>query len=224
MRERRGPLDWLKEKLFIAKDGQEDEVKKKPNLFHYVILVAVVGIGFMLLQDLISPKTAVPVEGQPEETSKAPVETFSSKEEKGSIPTSDFEAYYEDQLTDALQDVTGIGEVKVVVNVDASEKIVYEKNKSHQTQVTKETDKQGGNRTIEDKTTDEQIVIIRNGESEQPIVIETKMPKIRGVLVVAEGADNIQVKKWIIESVTSALDVPIHRVAVMPKKSKGDES
>ena len=55
-----------------------------------------------------------------------------------------------------------------------------------------------------------------------PVVIETKKPAIRGVLVVAKGADNIQVKKWIIEAVTRSLDVPSHRVAVMPKKTKGE--
>ncbi len=65
--------------------------------------------------------------------------------------------------------------------------------------------------------TDEQLVIIRNGDKEVPIVIETKKPEIRGVVVVAQGAENIEVKKWIIEAVTRALGVPSHRVAVMPK-------
>jgi stage III sporulation protein AG len=49
-------------------------------------------------------------------------------------------------------------------------------------------------------------------------VVEYQKPAIRGVLVVAKGAENIQVKKWIIEAVTRSLDVPSHRVAVMPKK------
>jgi stage III sporulation protein AG len=38
------------------------------------------------------------------------------------------------------------------------------------------------------------------------------------VLVVAKGADNIEVKKSIIEAVTRALDIPSHRVAVLAKK------
>ncbi|SIB32256.1 stage III sporulation protein AG [Mycobacteroides abscessus subsp. abscessus] len=75
---------------------------------------------------------------------------------------------------------------------------------------------------MEDLSKEDQLVIIRDGEKEVPIVVETKKPVIRGVLVVAKGADNIQVKKWIIEAVTRSLDVPSHRVAVMPKKSKGE--
>jgi len=37
-------------------------------------------------------------------------------------------------------------------------------------------------------------------------------------LIVAKGADNIRIKKEIIDAVTRALDVPSHRVAVMAKK------
>ena len=79
---------------------------------------------------------------------------------------------------------------------------------------------EGGKRKVEDQSREEQLVIIQEGEKEIPVVTETKKPAIRGVLVVAKGADNIQVKKWIIEAVTRSLDVPSHRVAVMPKKTK----
>ena len=73
-------------------------------------------------------------------------------------------------------------------------------------------------RKVQDTSTDEQVVIIRNGEKEVPIIVGEIKPEIRGVLVVAKGAENIQVKKWIIEAVTRSLGVPSHRVAVMPKK------
>jgi stage III sporulation protein AG len=62
----------------------------------------------------------------------------------------------------------------------------------------------------------------RKGNDEHPIVLETKKPVIRGVLVVAQGAENIHVKQMILEAVTRVLDVPQHKVAVLPKKSKGE--
>ena len=75
---------------------------------------------------------------------------------------------------------------------------------------------------MEDQSQEEQLVTVREGDEEVPVIIETKKPVIRGVLVVAGGAENMTVKNWIIESVTRVLDVPSHKVAVMPKKSKGD--
>ena len=53
------------------------------------------------------------------------------------------------------------------------------------------------------------LVILKSGDKEGPIVVETKkLQTYHGVLVVAKGAENIQIKKWIIEAVTRALDLP----------------
>ena len=79
-------------------------------------------------------------------------------------------------------------------------------------------DQQGGERKVLDQSEEEQLVIIREGDKEVPIVLETKKPQVRGVLVVAKGAENVQIEKRIIESVTKLLDVPSHRVSVMPRK------
>jgi len=146
------------------------------------------------------------------------VPAFGQKSTKQNDIIKTYEDAYENQLKEALEGIQGVGDVTVVVNVDATEKQVLEKNSKTQTQTTDETDREGGKRNVEDSSKEDSLVIIREGENEVPIVVETKKPEIRGVLIVAKGADNIQVKKWIVEAVTRALDVPSHRVAVMPKK------
>jgi stage III sporulation protein AG len=150
------------------------------------------------------------------------METFAQKNTKENTIITDYEQAYEAQLKEALDGMVGVSDVTIVVNVDATEKQVLEKTTTIQTQLTDEKDREGGSRKVEDSSSEEQPVIIQDGEKEVPIVTETKKPEIRGVLVVAKGADNIQVKKWIIEAVTKTLDVPSHRVAVMPKKTKGE--
>ena len=82
-------------------------------------------------------------------------------------------------------------------------------------QTTGETDKTGGKREVEDESLDEKTVIIREGDKETPVVLRTE-PKVRGVLVVAKGVDNIQVKAMV-KAVIRLLDVPAHRVSVSPK-------
>ena len=54
-------------------------------------------------------------------------------------------------------------------------------------------------------------------DKETPVVLRTEKPKVRGVLVVAKGVDNIQVKAMVKEAVIRLLDVPAHRVSVSPK-------
>lgn len=213
---------WIKK--FLGKDGHQDP---KTGKFQYLLLALAIGAAIMLISNLFGNKnvgpnsTTMPVY-QNEKTSEEDVEVFGQKKSSEHKTISDYEHSYETQLKDALETILGVDDVTVVVNIDSTEKKILEKNKVSKSQTTDETDREGGQRKVQDTSEDQQIVIIRNGEKEVPIVIETKKPEIRGVLVVARGADNIQVKKWIIESVTRALDVPSHRVAVMPKKSKGD--
>ena len=139
---------------------------------------------------------------QQEKPEEEAAEVFADKKSSGNNEIEAYEQAYENQLKEALDAIVGVSDVTVVVNVDSTEKRVLEKNSKSQNQVTEETDREGGRRKVEDHSNDDQLVIIQDGEKEVPIVIETKKPAIRGVLVVAKGADNIQVKKWIIEAVT----------------------
>ena len=145
-----------------------------------------------------------------------------SKSDKPKDSIDDYEKEYENQLKEILETIIGVDDVSVVVNVDATSLKVYEKNKSNKNTTTEETDKEGGKRSVTDQSSEEEIVMIKNGDKETPVVVQTKKPDIRGVLVVAQGVDNVQIKQTIIEAVTRVLDVPSHRVAVAPKKIKED--
>ena len=47
-----------------------------------------------------------------------------------------------------------------------------------------------------------------------PFIIKENKPQVEGVLVLAEGADDVNIKNAIIQSVSSLLDVPVHKIAV----------
>ncbi|MGD6966986.1 stage III sporulation protein AG [Rossellomorea vietnamensis] len=212
----RDPLQFLKN-LFSKESEEKAEPGKKPGKYQYFLIVLLFGVAIMLISDMWGggdqeKSMVMETSTQPEED----VPAFGKKDSKDSV-MEQYEDRYENQLREALEEIAGVSDPTIVINVESTERKVYEKDSSSQTQLTKETDREGGNRSIEDKTSDDKLVIIKNGDSEVPVILETKKPKISGVLVVAKGADNIQVKKWIIESVTRVLDVPSHRVAVMPK-------
>ncbi|MGG0716539.1 stage III sporulation protein AG [Robertmurraya massiliosenegalensis] len=211
MEQEKGPLSWLK-KLF-SKEGKLD---KK---YQYFIIILLFGAAIMIVSNTLidEENSSIPVISN-QDGEKEEVETIGTTKAAGSNEISEYEASYEAQLKEALEGIAGVSDVMVVVNVDATEKSIYEKNTVTRSQMTDETDREGGQRKVEDQSKDSQLVIIREGEKEVPIELEKKKPEIRGVLVVAKGADNIQIKKWIVESVTKLLDVPSHRVSVMPRK------
>ncbi len=214
----KGPLSTLKKLFRDSFPFKEDSGK-----FRYLLLVLLFGAAIMLFANFLfednRSDSAVPVLGNNGGGKGDSVETLGkNKLSEGNDMIREYESYYETQLKEALEQISGVSDVTVIVNIDSTEKRILEKNKTIRSQETNETDQEGGERKVLDQSEEEQIVIIREGDREVPIVLETKKPKVRGVLVVAKGAESVQVQKWIIESVTKLLDVPSHRVSVMPRK------
>ena len=194
--------------------------KMKDSKTIYLVLLATAGVIILLISNFFSPtddqdgivvSSTVPQQN---------VEVIGNVDKAANEAIASYEREYENEITDAISKIVGVGKVDVVVNIDSSEVIVLEKNNTTTSQVTTEVDKEGGTRNIEDNSTAETVVVIRSGDKETPVIVETVKPVIRGVLVVAQGAENVQVKKWVVEAVTRALDVPSHRVAVMPMKTE----
>jgi len=222
LREENTFLKWLKKLWKQDQHPNDKNQKKKPTLYFYLLTVLVLGVLFMMVSDFFAEQSeetssadTVPVF---EQEATEDVETFGDKGNNSDKTIADYERSFENAVKEALEAIDGVSDVSIVVNVEATEKKVYQKNRVNQKQITDETDREGGKRTVEDISDDEQVVIVRNGDQEVPVVQETRKPEVRGVLVVAKGADNITVKKWIVEAVTRVLDIPTHRVAVMPKK------
>lgn len=218
MDKNQGPISWLK-KLLI----KENKPDKKTGKYHYLILVLCIGAACMLVGNMLfktdSTASVIPtLKNQQANSSDVPA--FGMKNNSSNKTIADYEQEYENQLKKAIEDMLGVNNVTVVVNIDSTDKQVLEKNKNTKSQTTEETDQSGGHRKVQDSSSDEQVVITRSGDKEVPIVLETKKPEIRGVLIVAKGAENIQVKQMIVEAVTRALDVPSYKVAVTPMFKK----
>ena len=81
-----------------------------------------------------------------------------------------------------------------------------------------ERDNEGGVRTIVETQSNKQVVVIRKDGEDEPVIIKRSTPEIKGVLIVAEGASSSQVKQKIINAASTLLDVPVHKISVLPNK------
>ncbi|HEU5141179.1 MAG TPA: stage III sporulation protein AG [Bacillales bacterium] len=215
---------WITQ-LFKKKDGPH----KKGISLRYLVVILGVGIGLMLFGTFYSgsgssgekdKKTLA--SGQPQKHQDDTQSAFGKSE---SDPSSviEYEEYYESQLKEMLEGIYGVSDVKVQVYVTTSKTKIVGKNKSVDRQSTTETDTKGGTREIEQHNESSDVVILNESDGENPLIIGTEQPKIAGVSVVAGGADNAQVKLWIIDAVHSLYGVPESRISVSPKKQRGNE-
>ncbi|HEO8418702.1 MAG: stage III sporulation protein AG [Niallia sp.] len=212
----KGPLSWIKN--FLSNDGDEKKQGKKT----YIVIVVLFGIAIMLLSNMFfkdDNKAQEVAAYSNDASSEEAEETFGQKANNSNLTIADYEEQYKEEIKEAITAIAGVKDAIVYVNIEGSEKKIYEKNQSQTIQKTEEEDTQGGNRKVEETSNEETVVLVPNGDKQVPIVVETMKPKIVGVLVVAKGAEDIKVKTMIVEAVTRALDVPSHRVSVQPKQN-----
>jgi stage III sporulation protein AG len=198
-------LTWLKQYVNLStKKGK------------YILLIALIGILLILMSNVLTKeKGTSPYDQQNEPDISLP----DSDIEEVSLTTdvNEIESSYNSNLEAMLNQIKGISEVEVMVNVDSTNVQVYEKDLIVGAQTTDETDKNGGERTVEDETKETKLVYVRQGDQEVPIKVQTKKPDVRGVFVVAKGVDDPSNKQLIVESISKVLDVPTYRISVMPK-------
>lgn len=125
----------------------------------------------------------------------------------------------EKKLKQILTKVDGIGEVEVMITAKASKEKVTLKDVPYERTETIEQDSGGGTRNKTEISSEETSVMdkLKDGE-ETPYVTKELQPKIEGVIVVASGAENLQVQTEINEAVVALFDVPAHKIKVMKMK------
>jgi stage III sporulation protein AG len=208
----------MMKKLFSLLKLKKDE-NGKPTMLSYVIIVGLVGLLIMIVSNSFkedrggtNPNLTLPEETSERDTNDSPI----SQDDKLAV-IKQMESDYEQKLKTILEKLNGVSDVDIMVNLDATSLKVYEKNTIKTQQNTNESDTNGGERDIEEISQEQQTVIIRNSNQESPLLIQVKKPDVSGVMVVASGLDNLEVKKMVIEAVAIALDVPTHRVSANPK-------
>lgn len=213
-------LKWLKN--LFEKTGTTG---KKPTKVQYAVLIGLVGIFILLVSQLFdtkdntSPSTPNPLNDQPDVMENDAWKQNNTPDSDKTASITELEKSYAKELENLLNMITGVSDTEVMINIDATAEQVYQTNLIVGTQVTNEEDQNGGTRKIDDETREQNVVIIRKGDEEIPLLIQTKKPSVRGVLVVAKGVDNLEIKRWIVDAVAKVLDVPEHRISVMPKSS-----
>lgn len=123
-------------------------------------------------------------------------------------------------LEEVLSVMEGAGKVKVMITLkDSGEKLV---EKDVITQIKGDTAVDGsGSQNISDRYEEEQSVFASSEEGEEfPYVRKVISPQVEGVVVCAQGGDNLQVKKNITEAIQALFGIDAHKIKVIKMSSK----
>nr|WP_145403924.1 stage III sporulation protein AG [Paenibacillus xylanexedens] len=207
---------WLK-KLETWMGGGENGAKRSQT-FRWLIILGLIGVGIMLFNSFVNVKKI-----DSENIGREPPEqaTSISTMQNDLLEENPFQAIeiaFEDKMKGILENIVGVGTVDVMVTVDSTEELVVQRNVKDSQQLTEETDANGGKRHMTQYTRDGEIITYEISGDQTPIVTKKLKPQIRGVLVVARGAENKVVKDLITDAVEKGLNVAAYRISVVPRK------
>ena len=124
------------------------------------------------------------------------------------------EKQLERRLESVFSKVEGAGEVMVMVTASSSsQKILAE-------EISEENSESNNNGSITKSSKKEnKIVMAENSKgNNEPYVIKEGLPEIEGVVIVAQGGDDIIVQNSLISATEALLNVPAHKIYVLKMK------
>ncbi|WP_042162699.1 stage III sporulation protein AG [Paenibacillus gorillae] len=207
---------WLQGLESLIGGGGGPGGKKRIKTLHILLVIGLIGAALMVINSFLSFNKVEPSAHDPN-----PVPTEEAAWSTGAKEGSTFdliEQPLEQRLKEILEKIVGVGTIDVLVTVDSTEEIVVKENDKESQSITDENDKNGGRRHITSITKEGQVVITEVSGDQKPIVTKTINPRIRGVLVVAKGAENATVRRLIIDAVEKGVNVPANRISVAPSK------
>lgn len=120
--------------------------------------------------------------------------------------TLEYTNILESKLEEVLSQIKGAGNVKVMITLDGSPELVYAGDTSEKT-----SSSQSGTTT----TSSSSPIIIDTKNGSTPLVLTEKLPKVKGVIVVSTGAQDISIKLDILNSVSTLLDISTDKINVL---------
>jgi len=118
------------------------------------------------------------------------------------------------EVESILAKIEGAGEVDVSITLASNGIKTYAANTRNESRESDESDRQGGIKNSVERSSTQDIAV----SSGSPLLIEEKNPQILGVLVVADGARSAELREELTHATATLLNIPVHKVQVMPRK------
>lgn len=179
--------------------------RKKEQLLTALLVAAILLLAFWPTKSREDTDEGEAVQSMPLETGQ----TTTATDERENL---------ENQLKKILQQVEGVGMVDVAITLESTGSKTVEKDTPDSSS---SSQKSGGGESekSENRSIQEETVYLEDADgTKTPYVIKETMPEVRGVLVIAQGADDLSIVKEIKEAAMALFHLDAHKIKVMKMK------
>ncbi|OAT86904.1 stage III sporulation protein AG [Candidatus Arthromitus sp. SFB-turkey] len=192
----------------------KEKITKKSNKFTYMIILIIIAGVMILVVSYFNDST-------PTFLNLSNDTTFQENKREENLSTSTtYQDKVKNELKNILSKVKGVGEVDVIIHFEGGEELIPALDSEKSNTVTEERDSNGGNRVNNNNKDGTKVVMSSQGSSTEPLILKTYNPKIIGILIVAEGADDTRLSYELTKIVSSLYDISESKVSVIPMKEQ----
>lgn len=138
---------------------------------------------------------------------KSSSKTSSASSNQVYLTSLEYSQALEQKLESVLSQVKGAGQVKVMISLDGSPELKYAMDSD-----TKVSNSTNGSTT---STSSESPILVGKNGSTSPLILTEILPKVKGVIVVSSGANDISIKLDILNSVSTLLGISTDKINVL---------
>ena len=185
-----------------------EKVKKVKNVEYFIFILAI-AIIIGLFGNWFQPKEDTQaVNGNHDPSETAPVLTQEDDSDQ------------EYRLKQVLSTIKGAGKVEVMISYKSGTELIPAMNTVESNTETEEKDSNGGIRRVNQADSNSQPVSMTTSEGTKPLITREIQPEVLGVIVVAEGAEDIRVQMELQKAVQTVLGIHSNQVDIFVMRDK----
>ena len=192
---------------------------RRARLAAYLVAAAALGMALMAFPAGQRPRREVPAASAPG-PSLGPAGAVPAATLAPPVPAAEEgQPQLERELESMLHLMEGVGGVRVFLTYESGPERVLATHETREQRILASDGTRPGSGGQESRL-QRQVVIVRDNEGrrESPVVLVERHPRVRGVMVVAEGARDPSVRLAIQRAVAAALGIEPYRIAVQPRR------
>lgn len=190
-------VDKIKSALIKVDDANGKKSIENLIFFAILLIISVIAINYIL-------------GGKKNDNKKSGNKVLANTNVISEEPTNVIANDLEKRLESILSNISGVGEVKVLITYAESSLVNPIYNEDNQESVTEETDSNGGKRTISSTNSKKEVAYSNNNI----VTKSVSNPQVQGAVVIAKGAGNSKVKSDIMQAVEAATGLSTYKIQV----------
>lgn len=193
---------------------------KKENF----VVILLIGVLLLVIAWPVSEKEDTQMaESGISDTINGTITDIGTVEERETNPAGQdwvtYAEFLEDTLEEVLSTMEGAGKVKVMITLESSGESIVEKDVTTGIDASTQVNADGGSHNTSGNEKTGETVYVQQDRVTYPYVKQIISPRVAGVVVSAQGGDNLTINKNITEAIQALFGIDAHKIKIIKMSS-----